>query len=203
VAERGGLEVICGPMFSGKTDELIDRFEHAEAAGRVAVALKPLRDGRHAPDRIVSHSGREIPARSVASLDGLFDGLFEGLDAPDVLLIDEIQFFEPELAAAVEALRDRGVHVVAVGLDRDFRRELFETTATVARAASPVTRLRGTCSRCGEPAVLTQRLLDGVPAPLDAPRLVVGDADLYEPRCERCWTEERLPSGDGARVLEP
>jgi thymidine kinase len=170
-------------MFSGKTDALIARYEQARDDGRSVVALKPVRDGRHAPDRIVSHSGRAIPARSVESLDAAEDA--------DVVLVDEIQFFDPELAAAVDALRAHGTEVVAVGLDRDFRGEPFETTAALARDASAVRALTGTCPRCGAPATHTQRLVDGVPAPLDAPRLVVGDAELYEPRCARCFAEER------------
>jgi len=182
-------------MFSGKTDALIARYEQARDAGRTVVAVKPVRDGRHAPDRIVSHSGRAIPARSVDSLDAG--------EGAELVLVDEIQFFSPELAAAVDALRDRGVDVVAVGLDRDFRGEPFETTAVLANDATRVETLTGTCPRCGAPATHTQRLIDGVPAPLDAPRLVVGDAELYEPRCARCWAAERLPSGGGARVREP
>jgi thymidine kinase len=180
-------------MFSGKTDELIARHEAARAAGASVVAFKPTRDARHVPDRIVSHSGREIPAASVGSGEEL-----EALGrSHDLVLIDEIQFFEPELELTLASLRDDGVEVVAVGLDRDFRGEEFETTASLAREASRVVRLTGTCSRCGNEAVLTQRLIDGVPAPLDAPRLVVGDAELYEPRCERCWAEERAAAVQG------
>lgn len=174
-------------MFSGKTDELIDRFERALASGTTVVAVKPARDDRHLPNRIVSHSGREIPARS-AALAGDVRVLAE---SNELVLIDEIQFFEPRLSVALKLLRDQGVDVVAVGLDRDFRREEFETTARLVRDASSVIRLVGTCSRCGGEASLTQRLIGGMPAPLDAPRLLVGDAGLYEPRCERCWVEER------------
>jgi thymidine kinase len=187
VPEIGKLEVICGPMFSGKTDELINRFEHALENGTRVVAIKPARDGRHLPDRIVSHSEREIPARSAGSVE---DVRSLG-DSAELLLIDEIQFFEPALSAALRSLRDQGVEVVAVGLDRDFRRAEFETTAQLVRDASSVLPLTGRCSRCGGEASLTQRLIGGIPAPLDAPRVLVGDAGLYEPRCERCWFEER------------
>jgi thymidine kinase len=174
-------------MFSGKTDALISRYEDACAAGTTVVALKPARDARHSPDRIVSHSAREIPAVSVGSSREV-----EALGrSNELILIDEIQFFAPDLGPTLAALRAQGVEVLAVGLDRDFRGEEFETTANLARAASRILRLTGTCTRCGDEAVLTQRLIDGVPAPLDAPRLVVGDAELYEPRCERCWAEER------------
>lgn len=191
VPEIGKLEVICGPMFSGKTDELINRFERALSNGTTVVAIKPARDGRHLPDRIVSHSAREIPARSIASAEDV--GLLG--QSNELVLIDEIQFFEPALGVALKSLRDEGVEIVAVGLDRDFRREEFETTAQLVRDASRVVRLTGTCSRCGGEASLTQRLVGGTPAPLDAPRLLVGDAGLYEPRCERCWIEERSNPG--------
>lgn len=174
-------------MFSGKTDALVARFERAIAEGAAAVALKPARDARHPPDRIVSHAGREIAARSVPSAE---DVRRLG-ESNELVLIDEIQFFGPELAAAVESLRGRGVAIVAVGLDRDFRGVEFETTAQLVHDASTVVRLTGICSRCGGEASLTQRLLAGIPAPLEAPRLLVGDADLYEPRCERCWVDER------------
>jgi thymidine kinase len=191
VPEVSKLEVVCGPMFSGKTDALIDRFERAIADGTTVVAIKPARDGRHLPDRIVSHSAREIPARSVDSAEDV-----RALGASnELVLIDEIQFFEPALSVALKALRDQGVEIVAVGLDRDFRREEFETTAQLVRDASSVVRLIGTCSRCGGEASLTQRLIGGTPARLDAPRLLVGDAGLYEPRCERCWVEERSDPG--------
>jgi thymidine kinase len=187
VPEIGKLEVVCGPMFSGKTDELINRFERALANGARVVAIKPARDGRHLPDRIVSHSGREIPAHSVGSVDDVRS--LEG--SSELVLIDEVQFFEPALGISLKSLRNQGVDIVAAGLDRDFRREEFETTAQLVHDASSVVRLIGTCSRCGGEASLTQRLVEGTPAPLDAPRLLVGDAGLYEPRCERCWTEER------------
>jgi thymidine kinase len=178
-------------MFSGKTDELINRFERAVENGTSVVAIKPAQDGRHLADRIVSHSGREIPARSVGSVEDVHSlG-----DANELLVIDEIQFFEPALGVALKSLLEQGVDIVAVGLDRDFRREEFETTAQLVRQASRVGRLTGTCSRCGGEASLTQRLTGGTPAPLDAPRLLVGDAGLYAPRCERCWVDERGDPG--------
>ncbi len=198
VSARGELEVICGPMFSGKTDALVDRYERARSDGLDVVAVKPARDSRHPRDRIVSHSGREILATAAGSSR---DVAWLGRSA-DLVLIDEIQFFQSDLRETVASLRARGVEVVAVGLDRDFRREPFETTAALARGASRVTRLTGRCSRCGDEATLTQRLIDATPAPLDAPRLVVGDAELYEPRCERCWVEERVPSEARATVPE-
>src|SRR5215813_7430273 len=111
------LEVICGPMFSGKTDALIDRYEAARERGRTVLAVKPERDSRHPADRIVSHSGREVPASSVGRADDVRDEA----SSADLVLIDEIQFFRPELRETVVALTAGGADVVAVGLDRDFR----------------------------------------------------------------------------------
>jgi thymidine kinase len=183
----GSLEVIVGPMFSGKTDELINRFELATAEGAPVVAIKPARDTRDPADLIVSHSGRRIPATAIASVDEIRE-VGEGRA---VVLIDEIQFFDPPLREAVVALRQSGGDVVAAGLDLDFARAPFETTRLLLGEASVARRLAATCGRCGKAAVLTQRFADGQPAALDSPTFVVGDAELYEPRCEACWLEER------------
>src|ERR1700760_128599 len=103
-------------MFSGKTDRLIDRFQIATAAGAAVLALKPRRDTRYVPELIVSHSSRQVPATSVDSSDELLDAAA----GAGVVLIDEIQFFDPGLADAVQQLRERGLDVVAAGLDLDF-----------------------------------------------------------------------------------
>jgi thymidine kinase len=175
------LEVFCGPMFSGKTDALIDRYE---AASSGAVAFKPAADTRSAPDRIVSHSGRSIRAQAATRAAVIM----ERAGSAGLVLIDEVQFFDSDLVAVVAALRDEGTAIVAAGLDLDFRRESFETTAALSSVASRVVRLASECARCGAVARYTQRLVNGVPAPLSEPRLVVGDADIYEPRCGRCWS---------------
>lgn len=183
----GALEVICGPMFSGKTDELISRFETAANSGRAVVALKPSRDNRHPADTIVSHSSKQIPATSVSSTAEISTAAAEC----SLVIIDEVQFFDEALRIAIAELRDKGSEVIAAGLDYDFRGSLFAATRDLAERASRVTRLTAVCCRCQSPATMTQRLVDGRPAPLDDPRLVVGDRELYEPRCDRCWREER------------
>jgi thymidine kinase len=174
-------------MFSGKTDELIRRFEAGLEAGRAVVALKPARDNRYAADLIVSHSAKQIPAVSVASAEAIP----AAARASALVLIDEIQFFGEALQAAVAELRAEGSEVVAVGLDYDFRGLSFATTRDLAAGALRVTRLTAVCGLCQSGATLTQRFSDGRPVPLDDPRLVVGDREIYEPRCERCWREER------------
>lgn len=184
----GSLELIVGPMFSGKTDRLIDRFERLSAGQGVdPLAVKPRRDTRSAPELIVSHSNREIPATAIDSPEEIL----AAAGGARAVLIDEIQFFDLGLTDAVLRLRERGIDVVAAGLDLDFRREPFETTASLMPSATSVKQLQAVCTRCGRPAAFTQRSVDGRPAGFDAPRLLVGDAEIYEPRCARCWLEER------------
>ena len=180
-------------MFSGKTDELIARVRGVPNAA----VFKPSVDTRHPPDRIVSHSGASIPARAVESSAELTAA---ARSAP-LVAVDEVQFFDDELLDAVDLLRADGSDVVAAGLDLDFRREPFATTRRLAAAADRVARLEGRCGRCGRPATVTQRLVNGRPARLDDPVVRIGDEELYEPRCEECWVEERLevPSRAGVR----
>jgi thymidine kinase len=176
-------------MFSGKTDELIRRVRDAEDAA----VLKPAVDTRHPPDLLVSHGGESTAAVTVASLDDLV----EAAAGHASLFVDEVQFFDTELAEVVERLRTIGVEVVAAGLDLDFRREPFATTRALADAAQRVELFRAHCGLCGRDATVTQRLLNGRPAPLDDEVVRIGDDELYEPRCEDCWVaeRERAPSG--------
>jgi thymidine kinase len=174
------LEVIAGPMFSGKTDELLRR------AGAGAL-FKPWVDDRHASAEIVSHSGIRRPATVVAGSAEL------GVLAREASLvgIDEAQFFDVGLVDVAEALARAGARVVVAALDRDFRTVPFPVSAALAARADRLDVLRAACSRCGAAATLTQRLLDGAPAPLEDDTVRIGGADLYEPRCERCYAEER------------
>lgn len=174
-------------MFSGKTDELIRRFEVGVAGGRDVIALKPARDDRHPRDEIVSHSLNRIAAVSVSSASEIVSTAA----GQSLVVIDEIQFFDDALRIAVDDVRAAGSDVLAVGLDYDFRGEAFAATRALMSDASRVSRLAAVCGRCESPATLTQRLTNGRPSALDAPRLVVGDRDIYQPRCERCWREER------------
>jgi thymidine kinase len=174
------LEVIAGPMFSGKTDELLRR------AGAGAL-FKPWVDDRHASAEIVSHSGTRRPARVVAGSAEL--GLRAG-GAP-LVGIDEGQFFDLGLVEVAESLARAGTHVVVATLDRDFRAVPFPVGAGLIERADRVDLLRAVCGRCGAEATLTQRFLDGAPAPLADTVVRVGGRELYEPRCERCYAEER------------
>jgi thymidine kinase len=183
-AARGSLEILVGPMFSGKTDELIRR---ARREPRPAVVLKPAVDTRHAPDRLVSHSGASIAALAVAGREDLA----AAAAGAEAVFVDEVQFLDGELTEAIELLRDRGVDVVGAGLDLDFRRQPFRPTTRLLAFADRTQRFEGRCRRCGRAATVTQRLFNGRPAPLDDPVVRIGDGDLYEPRCVDCWESER------------
>lgn len=173
-------------MFSGKTDALVRRAEAAREAGLRIVVAKPRVDTRHPPDVLVAHSGRSIDAVAVASSADLLAAA-RGAEA---VFVDEVQFFAADVADAIESLRGHAA-VSAAGLDTDFRREPFATTQLLAEAADRVERLQAECGRCGRPATVTQRLVNGRPAALDDPVVRIGDVDLYEPRCDACWELER------------
>ena len=174
------LEVIAGPMFSGKTDTLLLR-----ALGGVLV--KPHVDDRHDVPEVVAHTGARAAAHVVAASDEL-PGIAEGAR---LVGVDEGQFFDGGLVAVARSLADAGVHVIVAALDRDFRGQPFPVSAGLIETADRVDLLRAVCGVCGEPATLTQRLRAGVPVPLDDPVVRTGGAELYEPRCAPCWEEER------------
>src|SRR5438093_7953339 len=165
--QRGGwLEVICGPMFSGKSEEMIRRLRRAEIAGQRVVIFKPRIDDRYDAADVVSHAGvrmRGVPVASVAELVARAQGF-------EVVGIDEAQFFEPAIVDAALALAEGGARVVAAGLDQDFRRLPFGPMPDLLALADFVDKLQAVCHRCGDPATLTQRLVDGRPAPYSAIR---------------------------------
>ena len=178
----GWLEVVCGPMFSGKSEEMIRRLRRAEIAGQRAVIFKPLIDDRYDAADVVSHAGirmRAVPVADVAELLERGRGM-------EVVGIDEIQFFDREVVAAALALADGGARVIAAGLDQDFRRLPFGPMPELLAHAEFVDKLQAVCHRCGGPATTTQRLVDGRPAPYSGATIVVGANEQYEARCRDC-----------------
>ena len=181
--ERGGwLEVVCGPMFSGKSEELIRRLRRAEIAGQRALILKPQIDDRFDIGHVVSHAGAKMRAVAVSRPEEIV-GLADGYDAVG---IDEVQFFAPEIVGVIERLVERGSRVVAAGLDQDFRGLPFGTLPELLCRAELVDKLQAVCHRCGGPATMTQRLVDGRPASADGETIVVGALEQYEARCRTC-----------------
>jgi len=178
----GWLEVICGPMFSGKSEEMIRRLRRAEIAGQRVVIFKPRVDDRFDAADVVSHAGarmRGVPVGSVSELVARAPGF-------EVVGIDEVQFFEPAIVPVALGLADQGVRVVAAGLDQDFRRLPFGPMPDLLSHAEFVDKLQAVCHRCGGPATTTQRLVDGRPAPYSGETVVVGAAEQYEARCRDC-----------------
>ena len=181
--ERGGwLEVVCGPMFSGKSEELIRRLRRAEIAGQRALIVKPRIDDRYDIGHVVSHAGAKMRALAVSSAPDI-PGLVEGYD---VVGVDEVQFFGPEIVLVIDTLVERGSRVVASGLDQDFRGLPFGSMPELLCRAELVDKLQAVCHRCGGPATMTQRLVDGSPAPADGATIVVGALEQYEARCRAC-----------------
>lgn len=176
-AEVGWIEVICGPMFSGKSEELIRRLRRAQIARQPLEVFKPAIDDRYAQGRIVSHSRASIEARPVSSASEIARWVREGTR---VVGIDEAQFFDATIVDVAERLAQQGVRVVVAGLDQDYAGRPFEPMPRLMAIAEYVTKMLAICTRCGAPAGRSQRL---VPA---GKRVLVGASDSYEARCRRC-----------------
>jgi thymidine kinase len=179
----GWLEVVCGPMFSGKSEELIRRLRRAEIAGQRVLIVKPRIDDRYDVAHVVSHAGARMRAVAV---DGAHDALRRA-EGYDVVGVDEAQFFEPTIVDAVQGMVLAGKRVVAAGLDRDFRGEPFGPMPLLLCLAEFVDKLQAVCHRCGGPATRTQRLVDGEPASFDGATIQIGALDSYEARCGSCY----------------
>jgi thymidine kinase len=179
----GWLEVVCGPMFSGKSEELIQRLRRAEIAGQRALVVKPQIDDRYDVGHVVSHAGARMRAVTAASGKEV-RRLAAGYDAVG---IDEVQFFGDDIVDAIDALVRDGARVVAAGLAQDFRGLPFGAMPTLLCVAEFVDKIEAVCHRCGGPATMTQRLLDGEPAPFGGATIQVGALDSYEARCRACF----------------
>src|SRR5688572_20160082 len=176
-AEIGWIEVICGPMFSGKSEELIRRLKRAKIARQPLQIFKPKIDDRYHETRIVSHSEHWIDAIAVAGSAELERAV---LPETRVVGIDEVQFFDPGIVPAVERLAGRGMRVIVAGLDQDYTGKPFEPVPALLCIAEYVTKSLAICSRCGAPAGRSQRLI------ASTDQVVVGATDAYEPRCRKC-----------------
>jgi thymidine kinase len=175
-------------MFSGKSEELIRRLRRAEIAGQRALIVKPTIDNRYDVGHVVSHAGARMRAVTAASGHEV-ERLAAGYDAVG---IDEVQFFDDAVVDAIDNLVESGTRVVAAGLAQDFRGLPFGAMPTLLCVAEFVDKLEAVCHRCGGPATMTQRLIDGEPAPFDGETIQVGALDSYEARCRACHS-----AGDG------
>ena len=186
----GWIEVVCGPMFAGKTEEIIRRIRRLEYAKKTVLVFKPSIDNRYSESEIVSHNKTKAKSININKAREILDYVKEGVDA---VVIDEAQFLDNDVIWVSEVLADRGIRVIVGGLDRDFRGEPFGPMPQLLAIAEFVQKLTAVCVISGQPATRTQRLINGKPASFDDPIVLVGAAEAYEPRSRECHEVKNKP----------
>ena len=186
----GRIEVICGSMFSGKTEELIRRVRRAMIARQHIQVFKPSLDDRYGIEQVTSHNGQNVKASAIAEPAQLLEQLD---NETTVVAIDEIQFLGPRIVDVVIELAARDIRVICAGLDMDFRGESFGSMPALMCRAEDVTKLHAICTVCGESASFTQRLVNDEPAHADDPIILVGAQESYEARCRKHHEVRRHP----------
>ncbi|MEN8097615.1 MAG: thymidine kinase [Chloroflexota bacterium] len=182
-SHQGRIEVICGSMFSGKTEELIRRLRRAQIARQHVQVFKPRLDDRYGVERVTSHNGMHLDAMPVDSSTDILSSL----DANTTVVgIDEVQFFDVDIVQVCRRLADADKRVIVAGLDLDFKAEPFGAVPELLAQAEMVDKVRAICVVCGEEASRTQRLVNGKPAASDDPVVVIGASESYEARCRQC-----------------
>jgi len=176
----GRIEVICGSMFSGKTEELIRRIRRASIAHQTVQVFKPSLDDRYGIESVTSHNGQKTEAQPVPQASDILHALQAGTT---VVAIDEAQFFDPAIVQVAQKLASEGLRVIVAGLDMDFRGEPFGAMPQLLCIAEEVTKLQAICVVCGNLATHTQRLVNHQPARYDDPVIMVGALERYEARC--------------------
>lgn len=179
---EGSVELICGSMFSGKTEEMIRRLRRAKIARQKVQVFKPIIDTRYNLEKVTSHAGVDFEAMPVNSSADIIPNLKADTT---VVGIDEAQFFDEGIPDVIEELANRGIRVIVNGLDQDFRGEPFGSMPILMAKADKVDKLQAICMVCGQPASRTQRLVNGKPAKYADPIVIVGAEELYEARCRR------------------
>ncbi|MBX7235646.1 MAG: thymidine kinase [Caldilineales bacterium] len=179
----GWIEVICGSMFSGKTEELLRRVRRAAIAQQEVQLFKPAVDTRYGLDSVTSHDGLKWEATVVDDAMALLRAVGK---ATTVVAIDEVQFFDHAIIGVCNDLAYRGLRVIVAGLDTDFRGEPFGPLPALMAQAEQMDKLHAICMRCGSEASRTQRLIDGQPAYYEDPIVMIGASESYEARCRAC-----------------
>ncbi len=189
----GWIEVVCGPMFSGKSEELIRRVRRAQIARKRVQTFKPVIDNRYSADEIVSHGAQRLKSDVVANAKEIL----EKLDwRTQVIGLDESNFFGPDLVDVAQQLADTGKQVIIAGLDTDYLGRPFTPMPELLCLAESITKTLAICMRCGNPAKHTQRLVDS------SDLIVVGASGMYEARCRRCF-EPGVPKQEVLPFAKP
>jgi thymidine kinase len=197
-ATSGWIEVICGVMFSGKSEELIRRVRRAIIAKKRVQVFKSHLDERYAGIyQVSSHDGRTVEAVPVDTADQIAQLVDK---ETQVVAIDEAQFLDEGIVPLVTSLANRGVRVILAGTDNDFRGEPFGPMPRLLAIAELVDKLHAICVVCGNPASRNQRLIAGKPARYDSPTIMVGSSEAYEARCRACHSVPRRDE-DQVRLL--
>lgn len=180
---HGYIEIVIGPMYSGKSEELIRRIKRAKIAKQNIVVFKPKIDDRYSKEDVVSHSGDSVNAIPINSAKEIYNFIDS---KTQVVGIDEVQFFDEKIVEVAVDLADKGIRVIAAGLDMDFKGEPFGPTPKLLCVSEFVDKIQAICSVCGQPATRSQRLINGGPARYDDPIIQVGAVESYEARCRKC-----------------
>lgn len=188
---RGRVEVICGSMFSGKTEELLRRLKRAQFARQHVEIFKPGIDTRYSEDDVVTHEGRSIPSTPVDSSQAI---LLLGAES-DVIGIDEAQFFDEGIVEVCNQLAWRGVRVIAAGLDLDFRGQPFGPMPHLLAIADDVTKVHAICVKCGALAYVSHRTV-----PVER-TVLLGETDQYEPLCRECYQKALAAKAAGKDAI--
>ena len=176
---RGRVEVVCGSMFSGKTEELIRRLRRAQFAKQVVEIFKPAIDVRYSEEEVVSHEGNSIPSTPVDSSTSILL-MAQG---SDVVGIDEAQFFDERIVEVCNELASRGIRVIVAGLDLDFKGQPFGPMPALCAIADEVTKVHAICVRCGALAYVSHRIVAG------EKQVMLGEKQEYEPLCRECYAQ--------------
>ncbi len=186
----GKLEVVCGSMFSGKSEELIRRLKRAKIARKSVIVFKHSFDNRTFIEFVASHDGNKIAAISIENPLEIFEHLTPDIE---VVGIDEVQFFSHDIISVVMRLIEAKKHVIVAGLNLDFRSLPFGAMPTLMAIADDVTKLTAICVECGLDAYFTQRIVNGNPAKYDDPTIQVGAQEQYQARCRGCFVIDKKP----------
>ena len=192
--KSGSLEVICGSMFSGKSEELIRRLRRSQIAQLTTLVFKHSIDNRTTVEYIHSHAGDKLKA---IALDKCLEILEYNFDELQVVGIDEVQFFGDGIVDVIFQLVDSGKRVIVAGLDLDFRGMPFGCMPMLLAMADTVTKLNAVCLLCSSDAHFTQRLINGKPADFDDPLILVGAQECYQARCRNCFSINKKPVFSG------
>lgn len=182
-ARLGWVEVICGPMFAGKSEELIRRIKRIEYAKKKVIVFKPLIDNRYSENEVVSHNKRKTPCYNLKSSKDVMQYINDEVYA---VAFDEVQFMDEGILDVIEKLANQGKRVICAGLDNDFRGEPFSIMPQLLCLAEYVTKLTAICTICGANATRTQRIVNNKPAFYEDPTIIIGASESYEPRCRHC-----------------